>query len=252
MYETHPNHSLLTFVVEFRPVIDYPVRVGAAAAEIATEFDSKAWWWPTVNSVAFRDTTRGLLVVSSFNLFAIQALGVNAWTEKLEALLSITPRVLTALSIKEIAQVSLRSKGFFNVGMSHSELVEATFGSYLLPQPDLADVSPSFDDVLLKLYGKDGQSKFELSIAPQTAEQAKGDFYAWHNIDVFNDPRSRNNAPAEFWSKIDRDCLNIECHLSRKDVGPESVIPFMRSSLGQAGRIATRAVNRLLTLPTGI
>lgn len=102
----------------------------------------------------------------------------------------------------------------------------------------------------MRLDGRDGTSKFELTIVPQTAEQVKGDFFNWPNVDFLNEPRSRNNPPMDFFSRIDRDCLNIECLLYRKDVGPDDVIHFMRSAPSQADSIAERAVNHLLSLPT--
>ena len=205
MYETEPTHSLAMLTVQFdHMVIDYPVKVAAAAAAIAQS----------------------------------------------ENLLRVARKALEAVNVKKIAQVSLRCKGYFYVKMSHPEIVEAMFGSYLLPRQDLANVSASLDDVVVRLDGTEGASKFELTIAPQTAEQVKGDFFSWPNIDFLNEPRSRNNPPMDFLSRIDRDCLNVECLLYRKDVAPEDVIHFMRRAPSQADGIAERSVNHLLSLPT--
>lgn len=58
MYDTEPTHSLAMLTVQFdNMVIDYPVKVAAAAAAIAPEFDPKAGLWPSVNTVAFREPT---------------------------------------------------------------------------------------------------------------------------------------------------------------------------------------------------
>lgn len=251
MYETQPTHSLVTFTVGLQPMIDFPVKLSAVGSAIIGDFPKSVQWaWSNINSIAFREPPESLILIVAYNAIQIQTLGFDSWTDQQDRIIEMTRKALVATGVRTVQHATLRCKGYFDVKMRHSEIVDAAFGSYLTHRQDLAPVMSNADDAVVKLYGSEGAAKIELSLVPQTAEQAKDDFFASPNVEAFDDPKARINATADFRSRIERDCLNVDCAVIRKEVSVEEAIGFMRTSATLADRIAERAVNHLLSLPS--
>jgi hypothetical protein len=234
-------------------MVDYIVRLSAAAAAVLPRFNADIWGWRNGNLVALPDPARRRVLTLTFNAVQFQTLGLEPWTDRAGENIDILRVALNELGIRDLKRVAFSCKTYLDLKMTHSEIVDAAFGSFLAHRMELADVSPNITDLLVRLFGTEGRDKFDLLLAPQTVEELKNDFWSWPHLDAFNEPKAQTSAVHNFFANLnpDRASLTVECGVFREMINVDEAMNFLRSAADQVDKIAARGVNKYRSLPIG-
>lgn len=251
MFKSYPNRTLTILRLTPAPMIDFAPRLSRAAAAVLPRFDPDNWAWQSVNFVALRDPAKRRVLSMSFNSVQFQTLGLDPWTERMSENVENLRHVLSELGIRELKRADFRCKTYLDLKMTHPEIVDAAFGSFLAHRMELADVSSNITDLVLRFFGTEGLDKFDLQFAPQTAEELKNDFWSWPNLDTFNEPKGKASIVHDFYANLnpDRASLTVECEVFREKISADEAISFLRGASDQVDRIAARGVNKYRSLP---
>jgi hypothetical protein len=252
MFKSYPNRSLTLLRLIPTPMIDFVPRLSKAATAVAPVLDTENWSWQGGNNTVFlRDPARRQVLVLAFNAVQFQTLGLDPWTERLNENIELLRLALSEMGVRDLKRADFRCKTYLDLKMTHPEIVDAAFGSIFAQRTELSDVSPNITDLVVRLFGMEGQAKFDLLLAPQTAEEFKNDYWGWPNLDGFNEAKSRASNKHEFYANLnpDRASLTVECEVSREKISSEEALKFLRGAADQVDKIATRAVNKYRSMP---
>lgn len=129
--------------------------------------------------------------------------------------------------------------------MTHAEMVDLLFGSYLVDRAGLSQVHGSMNDALIQLHGTCGDIKTQTTIAPQTIEQSRRTFLATGDLDAFVEPKYLDTCVKEHYDRISRDCLSLVIDMSKDDVAVGDLRSTLQSGLEGAEKIADGTVLRI-------
>ena len=246
MLKTHPERVIATFAVDFEPIVEFD-KVGSAA-EIVLRRLKTPHWGAATGSYVFRDTAHRRIVVVDFRRVFVQTLGLEIWQQDLADFASDMRLVLQKLGISRLKRIGFASQVFLSLGMSHREMADLMFGSYLAPVPDLQEVCGKPNDVFVQLHGEQGNMKIQLNLAPMTEEQAATTFLSINNLEAFVEPKLIDSGVKDFKERIATDCFFVHVDLSRADAADSDVPHFLRQSLDAADKITDAAVQKLKSL----
>jgi hypothetical protein len=68
--------------------------------------------------------------------------------------------------------MGFKAVAFLPLGMTHAEMCDLLFGSFLLPASDLQDIANEPEDALVQIHSSYKNMKTVLVVAPMTVEQA--------------------------------------------------------------------------------
>jgi hypothetical protein len=246
----NPTDTLVQFVAAIKPRVDFLARLPEVGLAVERKLQTPNWaFFNNNNAIVFRNLDQRHIRIVSFNSLSFQTLGLAGWTEVLQEHIDVASISLERLNVDNVARLSLKCSVFLDMKMTHPEMFDAMFGSYLMPHRDLKGIGTELNDVLLSLFGKEGDDNFQLSIAPQTPEQSASSFNSWPNIDSFNDVRQQKVNTPEIVSRITRPNLMVELDLYRTEQAVSHTPAFMRDSLVRADKLVRRVVNRFLSMP---
>ncbi len=246
MLKQHPDRAVTTFAVEFEPII--LTEKVSSAAEVVQKRLKTPHWGLNPGGYVFRDIGQRRIVVVDFRRFMVQTLGVAAWQNGLEDLVTDFRVVLQKLGVVRLKRIGFLTQALLALGMSHREMADLMFGSYLAPAEELREVCGKVEDMLVQLHGEEGNARVQLVAAPQTQEQAVQTLLSVSNLEVFLEPRLLDTAIKDFKDRIGTDCFYVQVDLSRSDIPDSEAATFMRQSLDAADRITERAVQKLKSL----
>jgi hypothetical protein len=246
MLKQNADRAAVTFAVEFEPVVAME-KVSGAAEVVQRRLKTPHWGIGPGNYV-FRDVVQRRIVVIDFRRVVVQTLGLDGWQKGLDDLISDVASVFQMLGLRRLKRIGFMTQAFLSLGMSHREMAELMFGSFLAPAENLQEVCGNADDVLLQLYGEESNMKLQLTVAPMTEDQAVRSVLSIANLEAFVEPKLIDTGVKDFRDRITTDCFYVQVDLSRTDVPDTEAALFLRQCLDTADKITEAAVQKLKSL----
>ena len=133
----------------------------------------------------FQWPEKGFHAVLSPKRIAIETLGLDAWTSNRAEHLRLVKSALQELKLTSLKRIGFKVLGYLPLGISHSEMIDLMFGSFLMPRELLSPIIDGTLDPLIHFESKDGELKYTLDISAMSAEQAANSVLAMPNADHY-------------------------------------------------------------------
>jgi hypothetical protein len=138
MLKNYPERAVAVFAVDFEPIVDF-AKV-TSAAEVLHKRLKTPHWGVATGSYWFRDTTNRRLAVVDFRRVSIQTLGLEIWQRELADFPSLVTLILQKLGISRLKRIGFLTRAYLSLGMSHREMADLMFGSYLALAQDFQEI----------------------------------------------------------------------------------------------------------------
>ncbi len=247
MLEGYSGRSLRAVAADYEPQVGFATKLSDAAEAIQAKLAAEHWGFGT-GSYLFRDPNSRFLLHLDFRRVSCQTLGLVNWQKRLEEYSSILRVALDRMKIKTLKRVGFKVSSFLPLGLSHSEMADLIFGSYLLPAEELKDVCGKAEDALVQLHGAYKMMKLQLIVAPMSVEQASKQFLSMPNLEHFLEPKLLDTGVKEFGDRLKEACLYIDVDLARTDCEVADLHLFLKDSLEGTQSICEQAVLRFKSL----
>ncbi|MBC8872219.1 MAG: hypothetical protein H8E44_22535 [Planctomycetes bacterium] len=247
MLEKHGNRCRTYFAA------DFDAQVGSQFADLANEIRRKyepdkvqlgphnyLFSWPS---------KRVLLVMNPWRM-ALQTLGLAAWKKKLSDHETMIRFSLDRLGIHKLKRIGFKVTAEIPLSMSHAEMCDLMFGSFVVPKERLEKVCGNPVDPLVHIEGENGDMQYILVVSSLTPEQVTKDLRTTPNLDLFLEDKYLDKGVREFLERIrQEDCFHYDIDLFRRDMDASNVKDFVQSSMEKAEQIAEACVRNLKSLP---
>jgi hypothetical protein len=244
MLKNHPERVCVNFTLDFEPQVGYARRLSEAVEAVQGRLASEHWV-STAERYFLREPTKRFFLSIEFARLSFMGLGLDEWMSGLNDFVSLYRMALEKMGVQKLKRMGFRTQAFIPVDMTHSEISELMFGSFLVEPKELETICGKPDDVLVQLHGTYKGLKTQTVIAPVTAEQAAKCFMANPNLEQLLEPRLYDTGLKDFRDRIAKDCLIVDNDLSQTDVTPDAIQAFARDSLDAADKITEATVYRL-------
>jgi hypothetical protein len=236
------------FAADYQPEVGFMKRLPDAAEILRAALKTQNWGTTAASGYFVRDLTKRLFFTIDLQRLGGQAIGVQAWESSLNDYASAFRHILEQLGVKTLKRIGFRVQTFVPTGMSHAEMVDLSYGSFLAPAQELKDICGKPEDALAQLHGAFEDMKLQLIIAPMNSEHVNLQIGAVPNLEHFLESRFFDSGLKEFRERVMSDCLFIDIDLSRQNYNYADVLVFMRESFRAADTVATLAIERLKSL----
>ena len=244
MLKEHPNSVFVSFALDFEAQIGYARRLSEAAEAVQGRLSVK-YWSCTRERYFLRDTEKRSSVSLEFNRFGYMGLGLGGWRSGVNDYVSLFKLGLERMGVQKLTRMGFKAQAFISVDMTHREICELMFGSFLVEAKDLETICGKPEDVLVQLHGSYKGLKTQTIIAPVNAEQSAQTFMSNPALELLFEPKLYDSGLKDFRDRIARDCLIVDSDLSQSDATPDAIQDFARESLEAAEQIAEATVYRL-------
>lgn len=248
MLKSNANRVCTFFAAHYAPTIALGRKLPEAAEFIQSRWDTPHWGISTGKYV-FRDTEKRIILIAELRNLVLQTIGLAPWSDHLGDHANLITEVLQKLGVAKLSRIGFLVHAYLPLGMTHAEMVDLMYGSFLAPKNDLTPFCGAAYDALADIYGERDQMKIQLTVAPMTSDQAGKQLMALNNLDAFVEPKLLDPGINEFKDRLATDCLFFSCDLFRTEVGVPEVASFLRRSLDEADSISASVVQFLKSLP---
>ncbi len=248
MLADHADRICTAFAVDFEP--QFGVAVANAADAIYGKYKpAEVNAHPPVAYFYRWPEERKFLLIGHQRV-AWQTLGLSAWRDHLNDHAGVVRMALTVIGAERLKRIGFRVTAFFPLEMSHAEMTDLLFGSFLVPKQDLKEVGGEVTDSLVQLEGKHHGFEYLFRISPMTRQQSSDGFLASPNLEQFIQKKFLDSGIKDFHDRITQsDSLWFDLDLFQKDVKVDVVDTFLRESLGAAEAVGDACVRRLKSKP---
>ena len=252
MLSKHPNRVCTFFAVDYEP------RPGVKLAETAESIYAKhaplrggvtgeieyAFGWPDERT----------LMVLNFGRIAWQTLGLSEWQDSLQEHVAVTKGALDSIGVTEFKRIGFKVQAYLSLGMSHAELNQLMFGSFLMPMEELDGVCGEPSDALVQLHGRKDDFEYALLLSGMSNEQISKSFLAISRLEFFLGDKFLDTTIKDFHDYLVKtDGLYFDLDLYRRAAPADTLEEFARSSLATSDHFAEACVQRLQSQPiTGV
>ena len=244
MLESHSKRICTFFAVDYHPQIGYATKLSEAVQSIQGKLNAPHWGFGQAAYV-LRNPEQRFLLTMDFRRIGCQTLYLDTWEKGLDDYGSLVRMALDKIGIKTVKRLGFKTVAFLPLGMSHAEMCDLVFGSFLLPASDLQDIANDPEDALVQIHGSYKNMKTVLVVAPMTVEQAARQFMATPNLEHFIEPKLLDTGAKEFRDRLDSDCFFVDVDMFRTDAQVSDLPFFLKDSLQGALHLSEQAVRRL-------
>ncbi len=250
MLTKYSNHVCTFFAADFEP--HFGTNLAKAADEIFTTSEPKTAHASPLSHYIFQWPDERELMVLGFRRIFWQTLGFSPWRDRVSEHLSLTKTALKAVGVKEFKRIGFKVQAYLPLDMSHAELSQLMFGSFLAPAEELQEVCSEAADPLVHIEGKTNGFQYVLVLSGMNEEQISGAFLKTGNLDHFRKDKFLDTTVKEFHDNLTRsDCFYFDIDLFQRDVGVDALDTFVKESLAAAEQLANTCVQRLRSQPIG-
>jgi len=248
MLREHSDRVLTFFSATFELRIGFLSRLYKAAEALQNSI--KARHWSIGRGAMLRDIDRNMLFMLDHQNLAAQALAYLAWESRVDELSPAFREALKGMDVKKVKRAGFKTVAYIPTDMTHPEMVELLFGSFLPPPNEFEAICGQTNDALVQLHGVREGMSYIVTVAPMTVEQATGSFQAWPNFEHYlDDPKWFDDRLKLIREKItSSDCLYVDVDVSKMDVDPTELSFFMQNSLKACDDATAATVNKLKSL----
>jgi hypothetical protein len=247
MLRMHPNRVCTIFAVDFEPQIGYVRSLPEAVDEVQRRLSVKHWACGP-DKYILRNTDQRYFLMFEVSRFTFASLGLGVWISDNRGFIDLYKMALERMRIAQLKRIGFRTQAFMNLEMSHPEICELMFGSYLVPAKELESVCGKPDDLLVQLHGTYKDMKTRTILAPVTSDQAVQHFISNNALDLFVEPRLFDTGALEFRNRIAQDGLIVDSDLFIEKTTTDQIQTFTKDSLEASDQIAQAAVYRVKRL----
>lgn len=248
MLDKQPNRVLTFFAADFGTQLG--PNVAAAAQRAYTSFDPlHTNFVPLVQYKMVGKDGRRIFTLTH-NRAAWGTLGFDAWTGNQEACISIITEIRNELGVEIYNRLGFKVVAYMNLEMSHDEMCDLMFESFLLSKRDLNGVFGEARDPLIQIEGNYEEFDYVAIVAPMNREQMSKSMMSLPNISDF---RAEKNARLDsgvmtFHDEVVRhDSLVFDVDFFQRDVAVSRLRQFARESSSAAQAMSQSCVDRFLS-----
>ena len=247
MLKENANRSVCYCTIDFKPRVDFARRLVDLASEVERKINTDIWH-ATAEKYVFRVLDEQYLYVFEDRRIFCQCLGLSGWADHLDQHMAIIETGLKALGVDRIRRAGFLVQSWFHLGMTHAEICDLMYGSFL---PSISELTPIFgkpEDLLFQVHGSDKGIKARTTLAPQTSEQAVETFMRTANLEAFLQNKFLDTRVKDFHDSLATDNLFVELDFHLQDFPAHSLGSFVRDSLERAEAISEASIFRLKSL----
>jgi len=174
-----------------------------------------------------------------------QTLGLEPWTQRVDEHFSVMKEALEVMEVTEIKRIGFQVSCWLPIQMTHAEMVDLMYGSFLPNPAELEAVFGKTDDAMIMIYGSNRGIKSRTTICPQTAEQVSQTLPGIPNLELFTENKLIDLVIRNFRTGIESDSLYFEADQSQENLPVAGLKRFMTDSIEGAERLADGSVRYL-------
>ena len=248
MLQDHSNRICTYFAVDFEPHLG--TRVGNAAQKIYERLSPQEVAASTPLRYAFCWPSERWILMFNVRRIAWQSLGLAQWSENLDKHVDTIRVALETIGVRTFKRIGFKVTAYLPMQMSHHELCNLMFGSFLASSDELEKVFGQGADPLLHVEGEREGFKYSLFVSPMNPEQIANNFRQNKNLEHFLTDKFLDTAVKDFQERItSADCLFFDIDLFQNNLSAERLNQFVSESLKQAERTADVCVRCLRSQP---
>jgi len=190
------------------------------------------------------------ICILRFQRLSFQTLGLEPWNEWQNEFLDICRALIDMFKIEQFKRVGLKTFCFFPLSMTHSEMCDLMFGSFLAPKESLERFCGTPSDPLAKIGGEFSDMTYNLIVSPMTPDQAVTTLRHTENLDLLIEDNYLDDGLVDFFRLIrEDDSFHFDIDLFRHDIESTEVPLFLKNALSTANKIAEDSVRHLQSKP---
>jgi hypothetical protein len=248
MLKDNSSRICTYFAADFEPCLD--TKVAEAAGRIQARFSPEETTARVPLAYLFRWPSERCFLNLDIRRIGWQSLGLGSWADNLEKRLDMIKVGLDTIAVEEFQRIGFKVTAYIEMSMSHEELCDLMFGSFLAPARELGQVLGERADPLLQVQGEQNGFKYILVLTPMKPEQIANSFRQHGHLEQFLKDKFLDTGVKDFQERIMRsDCLYFDIDVFQHNVSADRLGEFAKSSLAEAEVVADRCVRRLRSQP---
>lgn len=248
MLTKHPNHVCTFFAADFQP--HFGMKMAEAADKIYAERKPQHVVASAPSQYIFRWPDDRDLMVLNFQRVFWQTLGFLPWRDRVSEHVALTKIALQAVGVDKLERIGFKVQAYLPLDMSHAELSQLMFGSFLVSTDELEDVCGEASDPLVQIQGKRDDFEYTLILSGMNEEQISTGFLKTNNLDYFSNDKFLDTTVKEFHDNLTRSsCFYLDIDLFHSNVDVDTLETFIRESLTAAEQLAEACVQQLRSQP---
>jgi hypothetical protein len=238
------DRTIATLFVELEPQLKF-IRTLQTAAEEVRERLNAPHWSVTNHNYVIRDPANGWLIGMNVNRIVIQTLASSVWFDMPDQLCSTLGAAIEKVEVKAVKRVALKFQVYVPLKMTHPEIVDLIFGSYMLDRSVFKSICGEVKDAIVQLHGERHGLRNSVQLTPQTAEEAVAGYLNNPNLEHFLEKRYVDPRVGDFQKRIEEDVLLFDAEVWQKDPAPATIPGFLKGAVGGCEHLCTSATKHL-------
>ena len=255
MLTDYSDRTMTFFAADYEPQVAYARKLADAAEAMQSVLQTPSWIH-ALGQYALRDPGKRLVAVVGHGRVFWEVIGTAPFEKTLTATTSTIMAALNALGVKRLKRVGYKTITFAPLSMTHPEICELMFGSFLPDASVLEPVCGRPNDMAVQLHTRYREMRLVLNVLPQTAEQVRTVLFAQPNLDLLLDNRYTDTGIRDFLNIIQHDCLTVDVDVYREDgetpqaapLEADCVPPFLATAIRGAAEATQSAINHVRRL----
>jgi hypothetical protein len=240
--------AVVFFAAHFEPQVGFAKKLPNVAESVMKHVKAPHWAVTVDNKYVIRETNKKFFYLFGPDVSFCQTLGLEPWIANVGDHVEAMSIALNKMDVSRLKKLGLNVQVQMSLGMSHYEMCDLMFGSYLVDREELSATYGKLDDLLLQLHGSVKEIKSKTVIAPQTMEQSRASFLATLNLDAFVEPKFLDTCVKDHYERVSKDCLHLSIEMVNEDVPASGIRSFVDRSFEAAERIAEGTALRIKAL----
>ncbi|MHC4398610.1 MAG: hypothetical protein ACYTG0_02920 [Planctomycetota bacterium] len=248
MLEEYSDRICTYFKVDYEP--QFGTNLAEAADMIQKQFSPPRSGLGAPRGFGFSWPSERYLLTLDFRGIAWQSLGLHQWSDHREKHVKTIQAALDTLGVSELTRIGFKVSAYLPLDMSHQELCDLMFGSFLASADEWVDEWGRIIDPGLHLEGeRNGFGYIAILSALNTAQIATV-FRQHKNLELFVEDKFLDTGIKDFQQRIAAaDCFFFDVDLFRNTVNVDALGGFIQDSLIEADQLADWSVRRLRSQP---
>ena len=248
MLAKNADRTCTYFAIDYEPLVG--PKLGELAGQICAKYKPDNLGMAIPTAYSFGWPGKKSLLTMGVKRIAWQSLGLSQWQERLKDDGAMFRSSIEVLGVKEIKRIGFKVTAFLPLQMSHAELCNLMFGSFMAPLEELETVLGHPKDPLFHVEGEYDGFEYLLDLTAVSKAQITQAFHSIPNLDHFVSDKFLDCSLRDFHDRIAAsDCVSFDIDLFQKNVAAASLETFLKSSFSKAEEMADKCVRRLQCKP---
>ena len=206
-------------------------------------------WNVNAQRAILRNPNEGVVLAADHKSVQVETLGLKHWSANQDKYTNILGEMLHCYEVTTCKMLRLDICVFLDVGMSHAEIADLFFDSFLPGHDRYASLGIQFDDSYTRLIGSRGNDRVSLHLAPMKAEEVTEEVKRKQNISMFTKDLPFDDTLKRWHDDVARDCFHIRIENARMDASVRELNAFFSDATSFFRKTAEELVNLLKSIP---